>query len=514
MTTSIWELAARKFEAPTRERRWATPGDLAQHLDPPRIGGNGKPAGTVQTPALDVIDAELVRLLDEPDGRLIITMPPQEGKSTRAAADFPVWALTQNQDLRVVTASYAQSLANRNGRAIRRRITEHPDLGLTIAPDNGAVGDWTLDGHDGGVLSVGIGSGLTGRPADLMVIDDPISNREQADSKVYRDRAWDWWTDVASTRLAPGAPVVLILTRWHHDDLAGRLLAAEDGHLWRVVNIPAQCVDPDTDPLGRELDEYMTSTRGRTLHQWEAIKVRVGSRTWASLYQGNPTPDQGNLFPTDGWARYTTQPWVERDDGARVVPEVGRDPDVELIQSWDFTFKDTASSDYVVGQVWLRRGVDVYLLDQVRRRAGFTESVQMMLDLTARWPQAAAKLVEDKANGPAILNALRARVGGLTPVEPEGSKYARATAISPFVESRNVLLPDATAIPGSAWVTDLTDEARDFPTATHDDTVDAMSQAVHRLLLVPLMDGRTLHTLDELTDDYDDGALSWAATAY
>ncbi|WP_191564932.1 phage terminase large subunit [Janibacter melonis] len=498
MTTSMWELAARAFEPPAR--RWATPGDLAKHLDP----------RTVQTPALDLIDRELTRLLDTPDGRLIISMPPQEGKSTRAAGDFPVWALTQNPDLRIVTASYAQSLANRNGRAIRRRITEHPDLGLTVAPDNGAVSDWTLEGHDGGVLSVGIGSGLTGRPADLMVIDDPISNREQADSKVYRDRAWDWWTDVASTRLAPGAPVVLILTRWHHDDLAGRLLAAEDGHLWRVVNIPAQAV-ANEDPLGRELDEFMVSARGRTLAQWAAVKVRVGSRTWASLYQGNPTPDQGNLFPSDRWARYTTPLWVVRDDGSRFVPEAGRDPDVELVQSWDFTFKDTKASDYVVGQVWMRRGPDVYLLDQVRRRAGFTDSVQMMLDLTARWPQAIAKLVEDKANGPAILNAVRAKVGGLIPVEPEGSKYARAAAITPFVEARNVWLPDPTTVEGTAWVTDLTDEARDFPSAAHDDTVDGMSQAVHRLLLVPLLDDTGYgSTADVLAHDDTDDALDWA----
>ena len=170
LTLDWAEAAARAFEPPPR--RWATPGALAKWMRP----------DTVQTPALDLIDAELVKLLDTPDARLIITMPPQEGKSTRVAGDFPTWALTQNPDLRIVTASYAQSLANRNGRAIRRRITEHPDLGLTIAPDNGAVSDWTLQGHEGGVLSVGIGSGLTGRPADLMVIDDPISNREQADS--------------------------------------------------------------------------------------------------------------------------------------------------------------------------------------------------------------------------------------------------------------------------------------------------------------------------------------------
>lgn len=502
------EYAARAFEPAAAHTQWATPGDLAQWINPK----------TRQTPALDLIDDALVDLLNTEDGRLIITMPPQEGKSTRVI-DTVVWALKLNPDLRVATASYAQSLANRNGRAVRRMITSNPDLDLRIAPDNGAVHDWTIDGHTGGLLAVGVGAGLTGRPVDFLVIDDPIKDRKQADSKVYRESVWDWWTDVAATRLAPGAPVVVILTRWHHDDLAGKLLAAEDGHTWRVLNIPAQADhDPgkgETDPLGRDPGEFMISARGRTEAQWEAIKLRSGSRTWASLYQGRPSPDSGNLFPVDGWGRYELPQWVVRDDGARIVPGIVGE-DVELVQSWDFTFKDTKSSDWVVGQVWLRRGPKAYLLDMVRRRAGFTESCQMMLDLTARWPQAILKLVEDKANGPAILNAVRAKVGGLVPVEPEGSKFARAAAVSPFVEAHDVLIPDPMApalVDESgqstvAWVVDLTDEARDFPNGQHDDTVDAFSQAVHRLLLVPILDGRA-HEADELFTD-DDGGLDWA----
>ncbi|MGG5257471.1 phage terminase large subunit [Phycicoccus avicenniae] len=497
----LWEAAARRFEPP--RRRWATPGALARELNPK----------TVQTPALQLIDEALVRVANTPDSRQIITMAPQEGKSVRVAGDFPTWLLTEDPDLRIVTASYGQSLANRNGRAIRNRITSHPELGLRIAPDNGAVHEWSIDGHEGGVLSVGVGAGVTGRAADLLIIDDPIKDRAQADSKTYRDNVWDWWTDAASARLAPGAPVVLILTRWHHDDLAGRLLALDEG--WQILNIPAQADhDPakgGTDPLEREPGEFMISARGRTTAQWEQRKRTAGSRTWASLYQGHPTPDSGNLFPSDGWSRYTQPLWVVRDDGARLVPEAGHDPDVELVQSWDFTFKDTKGSDYVVGQVWLRRGVHAYLLDQVRRRMTFSESCQAILDLTARWPQAVAKLVEDKANGPAILNALRAKVGGLIPVEPEGSKYARAAAITPLVESKNVHLPDPTLVEGTAWVSELTEEARDFPNAAHDDTVDAMSQAVHRLLLVPLLDGTVHDAADLLADTDDDLSLDWAA---
>jgi len=222
-----WEHVARTFE-PARPSRWPTPGALARHLNP----------RTIQTPALDLIDQDLVEAATTPDARLIITMAPQEGKSVRAAGDFPLWMLTRNPDLRIIVASYGQGLANRNGRSIRNRIVAHPELGLRVAPDNGAAGEWTIDGHEGGVYSVGIGGGITGRACDLMVIDDPIKNRTEAESRVYRERVWSWWTDEASARLAPGAPAVLILTRWHHGDLAGRLLS-EPGSPWRVLNIPS-----------------------------------------------------------------------------------------------------------------------------------------------------------------------------------------------------------------------------------------------------------------------------------
>ena len=493
MTVDIWEHAARHFEPP--RRRWATPGDLAKHINP----------ATVQTPALDLIDEALVRVANTPDSRLIISMPPQEGKSTRAAGDFPAWLLTQNPDLRIVAASYGQSLANRNGRAIRRRITSNPDLGLKIAPDNGAVHEWEIDSHQGGVFSVGVGGGVTGRAADLLIIDDPIKDRAQADSETYRNHVWDWWTDAAAARLAPGAPVILILTRWHHDDLAGRLLERDADAGWEVLNIPAQCVDPKTDPLGRAEGEFMVSARGRSQKQWEQRKKTAGSRTWASLYQGNPTPDTGNLFPADQWARYDLPLWIDKD-GARIVPDVGRDDEVELIQSWDCAFKALDTSDYVVGQVWLRRGAMLYLLDQVRRRMTFSETCQAMRDLTARWPQAVAKLVEDKANGTAVMDALHSTVGGLIAVEPVGSKFARAAAITPLVESKNVVLPDSALCP---WVSDLTEEARDFPSGSHDDTVDAMSQAVHRLALMQVVDAGD-RDVDGVLDEYDDEPLDWA----
>ena len=490
----MWEAAARMFE-PVKAK-WATPGEMARATNPK----------TVQTPALDLIDAALVEAFNTPDSRLIVCMAPQEGKSVRVANDFPIWALTQNPDLRIVTASYAQNLANRNGRAIRNRITSTPEIDLRIANDNGAVHEWTLEGHQGGVLSVGIGAGVTGRPADMMIIDDPIKDRKEADSETYRDNVWDWWTDAASARLAPGAPVIVILTRWHQDDLAGRLMERDKEAGWKILNIPAQAdhrpEKGETDPLGRKPGEFMVSARGRTLKQWLQRKATAGARTWASLYQGRPSPESGGVFPAD-WARYSQPLWIDQGNGVMHVPGIGRD-DHELIQSWDLAFKDTKSSDYVVGQVWLRIGVNAYLLDMVRARLNFTATCNAIEAMSKKWPQALAKLVEDKANGPAVINALQKRVFGLIPIEPEGSKYARASAISPLAESRNIVLPDPELMPN---VEELVEEAKNFPNSAHDDTIDALSQAVNRLLLMPILNQGSVIEPD-IYDEYN--AQGWS----
>jgi predicted phage terminase large subunit-like protein len=459
----------------------------------------------VQTTALDLIDRALVQAYKTPDARLIISMAPQEGKSVRVAADFPTWWLTQRPDSRVVAASYGSSLALRNGRSIRRRIKDHK-LGITIADDNGAVGDWTLSGYEGGVLSVGVGSGLTGRPADLMVIDDPIKNRKEADSETYRENVWDWWTDTVVSRLAPGAPTVIILTRWHHDDLAGRLMGEDDGYedydperglapnRWTYLNIPAEAdhrpEKGEEDPLGREPGEFMDSARKRTTAQWQARKKAAGPRTWASLYQGRPTPGSGDLWPEE-WPRYTSALHITNEDGRCFVPGWEH----EIVQSWDFTFKDNKTSDYVVGQVWMRQGPNAYLLDMVRGRWNFNRSCEAMLALSAKWPQAVGKLVEDKANGPAIINSLQKQISGVIPVEPVGSKFARAAAVSPFAHARNIWLPTAELLPN---VEELVVELEAFPAGAHDDTVDALSQATDRLLLHPLLDQ------DQAIRDQDD----------
>lgn len=445
-----------------------SPGALAAALDP----------RTVSTPALRLLDRHLIDVAERRTQRLLWTMSPQEGKSQRIARTFPLWLLLRNPDARIGIASYELGVARRWGRAIRNDIKAHPELGLRVRDDTAAAHEWQLDGHDGSVYCVGIGGALTGRPIDgVLIIDDPVKGRAEADSETYRQIAVDWWSETASTRLAPGTPVVMDMTRWHEADLGGHMLANNRSE-WTYVNIPALADhDPargESDPLGREPGEWMLSARGRDKANWEQRRRDAGSRGFAALYQGRPAPAEGTLFKRGDWQHFSPALCHRSSDGACRAESMD-----EVIQSWDMAFKDTKGSDYVVGQVWGRKGADVFLLDQVRDRLDFPATCHAVTALTAKWPQANGKLVEDKANGPAVIAQLRSRVPGLVAVTPQDSKYARASAVAPFVEAHNVHLPDPAS---AAWVGDFVEECAGFPNAAHDDQVDAMSQAVSRLL--------------------------------
>lgn len=420
-------------------------------------------------------------------------MPPQEGKSERTSHYGAEWMLTRNPDLRVAIASYGDSIARRFGQLIRDDVKGFPQLQLTLREDSKAAGNWNVAGKTGGVYCVGVGGSLTSRPVDVLFIDDPVKDREEADSDTYRDKVWKWWTDTARTRLSPNAPVVLIQTRWHEDDLAGRL-TKQPG--WRVLRIPAQAdhrpEKDETDPLDREVGEYLDSARQWEEGRWDEVKNDVGSRTWTALYQGRPSPDAGNVLQRGWWRRY---------DGHV-------DDFTEVITSWDMAFKDTKGSDFVVGQVWGRIEKVAYLIDAVRGQWDFVETCKQVQALAARHPTANLHLVEDKANGPAVISQLRKKLPGLVPQPVSDSKYARASAVSPFIESGNVMIP---AVGG--WVEDFVEECAAFPNSNNDDQVDAMSQAVHRLLAKNGAGSAFLEHLKsrEAAGDLDVKHTDWAA---
>ncbi|AYD82003.1 terminase large subunit [Mycobacterium phage Saguaro] len=292
----------------TVKTKYRHPADIALACDP----------GFVLTPALELISTSIERVLNSRRKiNLLITMPPQEGKSTTAAVWTPIRALQLNPNRRIILATYADALAEAHSRTMRSIIQTHGSdvrdrltglaavdkLGLKLAKGANKVSAWSVEGGVGGLVAAGIGSTITGLPADLFIIDDPFKNMMEADSHAHREKIEAWFSSVALTRLAPDASVILIQTRWHPEDLAGKVLAGEkllpkSERSWRHINIPAIAEEGIKDALGRAPGTPMVSARDtpEAKRDFVATRRQVGERTWYALYQGSPTNPSGGIF--------------------------------------------------------------------------------------------------------------------------------------------------------------------------------------------------------------------------
>lgn len=268
-----------------RQRRPATPAELARALDPNyRV-----------TPAIRLISDLAVRSITQPGRRDVITTSPRTGKSELRAIYTPAWAWTRNPNLEFGVVSYADSLAQEHSRKLRRIVNDHADLlGYRISADKSAVGRWTIDGHTGGLLAVGVRSGITGRGLHHLIVDDPVKDQAEADSRAYREATYREFQSTLATRIHPGGSITIVQTRWHPADLAGRVIAAEPGR-WTVTNIPAVADGTTPDALARPAGAAMTSALGFTADDYASLRRTVGERAWQALYQGNPQPAEGGL---------------------------------------------------------------------------------------------------------------------------------------------------------------------------------------------------------------------------
>lgn len=275
------------------------PVTLMRHLHP----------GFKRRAHLRVIGREMARLHSGDIDRLMILTPPQVGKSLGAVVGGSFWWLALHPAHRVIVGSYGNTLALNRGRSVRKMVIEHGHrYDLRLERGSQAVNDWLLT-TGGGMKSVGVGAGVTGTPGDIALIDDPHKSRAEADSLRRRDAVHDWYSGDIISRLSPGAPVILIMTPWHPDDLRGRLLAdegrVEDGGRWRVIHMPALCVDPANDPLGRGPGDPLphpkipARDKAAALRHWEDKRRSSSVRDWAALYQGDPKPAEGALLTRD-----------------------------------------------------------------------------------------------------------------------------------------------------------------------------------------------------------------------
>lgn len=420
-------------------------------------------------------------------GRYIITMPPRHGKSEFISNWLPTWFLDTFPDRRIILTSYAAKFAAKWGRKTRTNLESFQLARAVIRQDSRAADRFDTT-KGGGMITAGVGGPITGEGAHLALIDDPLKNWEEAMSEGRRQKIRDWFDSTFYTRLEPNATVIVLMTRWHEEDLAGYLIN-EHGDDWEVIRLPA--LAEDGDELGRSPGEALCPERydADTLNK---IMAAVGSRISLGLYQQRPTPVEGAHWKRSHWKYWVKDPARAADGKLTVLPQKF---DV-VIQSWDLTFKDKAQSktgkvDWVVGQVWAKVGANLFLLDQVRGQWGFTKTKEELKALSLKWPQARRKLIEDKANGAAVQDDLKDTLSGLCLIEPKGGKLARVTASEPVVESGNVYLPNPSDY---SWVKAFVDECAAFgPGAKHDDQVDAGSQAILYL------DGRASTFLQKMT---------------
>jgi predicted phage terminase large subunit-like protein len=401
---------------------------------------------------------------------LVLQSPPQTGKSEIVSRKLPAFLLGKHPEWRIGAASYSDELANSMAQDVRRVLASPEHQRLFPAPQEkekfsvSRIGEFTAPGGRGSYMAVGIGSGLTGRALTVGIIDDPTRDAKDALSETVKESQWNWYQGVFATRLSERSGQIVMATSWAQDDLPARILAQFDGnprltHLrFPAINDPHEAgYNPDL-PLGPLCPEF------RSMKFFLEQKALCSDYWFAALYQQSPRPLGGNVFKADGVQHYAPKDLPQRFD--------------KVINSWDCTFKDTDGTDFVVGQAWGKAGANSYLLDQIRDRMGFSATVENVIALRKRWPQTSEVLIEDKANGPAVIDVLKSQVPGLIAIEPDGSKLARAHAITWVWEARNVLLPYPQITP---WMKQFLSEILSFPAAANDDQVDAMSQALRRL---------------------------------
>ena len=410
-------------------------------------------------------------------------MPPGHGKSTMVSWALPCWWLGNFPRDRVVLAGYNDTFAGEWGKKARDTVNLHgPSVfGIRVSDASAARNRWDLVSVNGsplrgGLIAVGIGGGLTGHRSNLMVVDDPIKTPEEAASQTSREQKWEWWRRVASTRWEPDSAVVLVMTRWHEDDLAGRILENEPDD-WTVLSLPA--LAEDDDALGRPVGAALWPERF-PVHELEKTRKDVGSQVFVSMYQQRPVPAEGALFKREHmlyWTPLSDGYALQRADGTTRV--VGASQGWKL-QTVDMAVTTKSSSDYTVVSTFLvTPGNDIVVLDVARQRL---EGPDVAKFVEAQFRRQRPNLpdlisVESVQFQLSVLQSLRR--SGLPAVQAvlKGDKYGRALSFAARMEAGTVYFPR-----NAPWMEAVEQELFTFPHGRHDDIIDTFSIAAHEVI--------------------------------
>lgn len=396
--------------------------------------------------------------------RVMVFMPPGRGKSEISSVRFPAWFHGRHPDSPVIAASHTASLANDFSRQVRAQI-DHPNWpfpNVRLEPGENTVEQWKLAGHRGKHFAAGVGKAIAGKRAELLIIDDVVATREQAHSAAYRERAYNWFWNDAHSRLLPGGSVVIIMTRFHRDDLAGRLLfdAENGGDQWEVIELPERAMKDDA--LGRAEGEYLWPS-WYPPSETDVIR-KTQPHVWWPLYQQRPGDIAGGLFK---------RKWFSERYDPTVLPHFGM-----VFITVDSAFGEETSSDPSVLCMWGVTKTHLYLLDVWRDRVAYPELLAAIRDFHTKWRTKLDRgvwvYIENKASGQSAIQSLQR--GSRIPVQPfepgSASKISRAQDTTPYCAAGRVLLPAS-----APWTSDWIEEHADFPGGKNDDRVDNTSMA-------------------------------------
>ncbi len=393
--------------------------------------------------------------------RLMIFMPPRHTKSETVTVRYSAYRLEQQPKLNVICGSYNQKLANRFSRKIKRIVQSR----VAMSVDRKAVEEWET-AIGGGVRAAGVGAGVTGFGADLIMIDDPVKSREEAESEAYREKCWEWFNDDLYTRLEPGGAIVLTMTRWHDDDLAGRLIKEmqEGGEKWEIVCLPA--IAEQDDPMGRSVGEALCPARYDEAKLAE-VKAKLGPYSFSALYQQSPTPREGGLFKRE---------WFGRDKILDAEPQ-----GLRWARGYDLAVSTKTSADYTASfKCAFTKSGDLVISGGFRKRIEFPEQLRYAVKRMVE-EKNTRHGVEKALHGEALVQALRripaVRGVPLRSVRVDKDKFTRALGWAELAESGKVFL-----VRGN-WNDEFLDEVCRFTGRgdAHDDQVDAVSIAVQLL---------------------------------
>lgn len=444
-----------------------------------------------------------------PVRNILITMPPRHGKSTFGSVIFPAYFMARKPSRFVMSTSYNSQLATDFGRQVRDLVNEpltsqaFPDF--EMSPDSRAVDQWRTTAG-GAAYFIGVGGTTTGRAANMLLLDDPLKSREEAESATQRNKVWNFYVSALSTRLQPDKDnippaQIVILTRWHPSDVAGRLMETEDWNegRWLHINFPAVQEKPISGDNGRQSRKdlpktdpnYIAPDVWRNLSQGKRYirktertalwperftledldrRERLNPREFASLYQQSPFIQGGNLIKSHWWRSYPSD----------MKPENF----TSLIISADTAFKAKSTSDYTVMMTMgLDASGDIYIVDVHRDRYEFPELKRKMIMLNNQWRGKGLRgiYVEDAASGQSLIQEMKRESGlSVIPYRTSGDKVSRLSAVLPLIEGGRVLLPEM-----APWLDAFHDECQTFPSGTYDDQVDALSIGLDVLARTP-----------------------------